>query len=856
MEEEIITPEEETFDYNKLRYILDKDGYVCHASLGALIVCDLGECTEYNGEVPEEYETLIEWYETQVSENKLNAWKIVNGNLVYDPDRDYKLALQYDEDEKQYRHVTQKELGITTSEQEKAYNDLFPSHTSYAGEIVTIDDTVNQVGNLPTDEVTIQANHDVTGLIELEFIGGNFLPSTSISGSNNGINYKVEKDKKITISGTSTDKSTFNLAGSDTSLRKILTFKRKDFDDRFFPNDTLNYLISGLDENTNLEFYYYDGTNRTLVGTYNNGLITFDEDTPVTQVVLTIESGITIDTTIAPMLSVIATNNDYPLLTMEKNSDGQYVYSNELSFFTSEKYQATVGNIHFIITTPTEISSLTTDRGGFIISPETLDCSFVYYNAGSSDYNYIGCEYSVETFPYEEYKNNYTLINLGDNTLTDMDLLKLKDNQIILVKNGEEFYLGDVVMPRTYEPITHVYSHQQVASYITYKDPRNIDITKISLKGLVQIMDIENTYNFTGTDTNKIFQYLSGNTELTQEEFELYDINGDGRITGSDMATMLKMIDGEIPSTIKGTFEINTTSSQRTLVLRDEEGKIKTSIGLNGIVTPSLSCDNLRLGNIPMHEAITYSENETIIGTYLGKTLYRRVVIIDVAAKGTASPTKDELGISDADIIIINEGASTAHYSSGTGLGYSPINYYASSSDAAQVYLSAAGKLTIKNNNSNARTYYIVLEYTKIEQTPDTPAADLVKTISAAGSKGHHKFTLQVNEDGTSDNASSMSYTFKLSPTSNGYNWADWTKPEYRISYTITIGENTYTGYIPEYNGTSTVTLKSGSDIIIEHDADGSKTINIGFTVKDTTGVYYTTGSASVSDTMILTEIG
>ena len=64
-EEEIIVPEE-VFDLKKLRYILNNDGYVCHASIGGLIVCDLGECTEYNGDVPDGYETIEEWYDEEI----------------------------------------------------------------------------------------------------------------------------------------------------------------------------------------------------------------------------------------------------------------------------------------------------------------------------------------------------------------------------------------------------------------------------------------------------------------------------------------------------------------------------------------------------------------------------------------------------------------------------------------------------------------------------------------------------------------------------------------------------------------------------------------------------------------------
>jgi len=128
----------------------------------------------------------------------------------------------------------------------------------------------------------------------------------------------------------------------------------------------------------------------------------------------------------------------------------------------------------------------------------------------------------------------------------------------------------------------------------------------------------------------------------------------------------------------------------------------------------------------------------------------------------------------------------------------------------------------------------------------------LIKTINANGSKGHHKFTLKVSEDSTSDNSSFLSYIFTIAPIQNDYDWNSWGN---KISYSITIGSNTYTGTIPAYNGSSTVTLKSGSNIEIPHDSDGTKTINIGFTVTDSTIVNYTPGDASASDTFKLTNL-
>lgn len=127
-------------------------------------------------------------------------------------------------------------------------------------------------------------------------------------------------------------------------------------------------------------------------------------------------------------------------------------------------------------------------------------------------------------------------------------------------------------------------------------------------------------------------------------------------------------------------------------------------------------------------------------------------------------------------------------------------------------------------------------------------------TITANGSKGHHKFTLEVTESSYSVNAntSDVSFTFKLDKIKSGYNWSGWGSS---ISYTVTIDGTNYTGTIPSYNGSSLVTLKSGSKTGIAHNNDGTKTINYSFSVTDTTGQSYTCGNASASGTLALTTI-
>lgn len=127
------------------------------------------------------------------------------------------------------------------------------------------------------------------------------------------------------------------------------------------------------------------------------------------------------------------------------------------------------------------------------------------------------------------------------------------------------------------------------------------------------------------------------------------------------------------------------------------------------------------------------------------------------------------------------------------------------------------------------------------------------KTITANGAKGHHKFTLNVTEENTSiaNNDSSMSFSFILSPIQANWDWAGWGD---LISYSININGNEYSGTIPNYDGVSTVTLKTDT-LTIPHNDDGSKTINISFSVNDGAGQSYTPGNASESDSMVLTTI-
>lgn len=131
-----------------MRYIVNSSGYILDVSFGADIYCDLGNCTQYTGDIPDGYSTLEEWHDEEL--DRLNAWKIINGNLVFDSNKAIELEAICNEQAENNRHITKKELDtaladIGTGGEIVASNSdelkmLLPVH-KIAGEIITTVDS-------------------------------------------------------------------------------------------------------------------------------------------------------------------------------------------------------------------------------------------------------------------------------------------------------------------------------------------------------------------------------------------------------------------------------------------------------------------------------------------------------------------------------------------------------------------------------------------------------------------------------------------------------------------------------------------------------------------------------------------
>lgn len=129
--------------------------------------------------------------------------------------------------------------------------------------------------------------------------------------------------------------------------------------------------------------------------------------------------------------------------------------------------------------------------------------------------------------------------------------------------------------------------------------------------------------------------------------------------------------------------------------------------------------------------------------------------------------------------------------------------------------------------------------------------------LTKNGSNGHHKFTLTVTEISYSieNNTSTVSYALTIRYiSSTGWNYNHGVDNASAYTETVTINGETHTAHNGKYDGKSVTTYISGTQVI-NHDADGSKTIACSFSVDDKTGKSYTSGDASASGTLTLTTI-
>lgn len=506
-----------------MHYILDNEGYVEEVSFGGIIECKNNTCSEYTGKVPTGYSSLEDWH----FEANIRAYKVVDGDLVFDPNRDYKLRILFDDEAENNRHITKKELGIKSTDETRPFNDIFPNLTS-EGSYINRANTYNNVGNFSTEKVELwnYVDQDLD-FIELEFIGRNFLPNTASNTINNGITYTMNIDKTINVSGVATDKSTLNLAGTDTGIRHIFTFKRGETPEETdgLSNQYYDYIVFGLDDSMSLEFYNYDGVDRTLVGVYKNyDIIKFEQDTNVTQVLLTIEKGTSINTKISPMLALAGSVLQYPILPMTYYAGSKNIFDGEYEIgYVDVNTGINAGAINVRTKNYIPVSGNTT----YTISGETASTRWGLF--------------------YDENKNYFRYVMLSDNSYSgtfttpeNARYIRWYIFQGTNVNDKTQLEIGSVAT--TYNPYDN--NNERVGQYYvagvstqTTRSSKNIlpnELQNQVVQGLNVVVNEDKSITLNGTTTGYTTLTLFTNKSITLDGTYALSTHSTGSYTGGN----------------------------------------------------------------------------------------------------------------------------------------------------------------------------------------------------------------------------------------------------------------------------------------------------------------------------------
>lgn len=276
-----------------MKYIL-KDGYIDEITFGATIECKNQTCTEYTGAIPTGYTSLEEWVIEE--EGKLNAWKIQNGDLVFDSNKYDELQALWEVEEEENTTATHKWTRELLDKSSSVVIDEFSNDVTDSSLIV-----IKDSGEYDIPKIVASSSETITGKAKVISSNKNILGNKSVTTTISGVTFTINDDKSIKLSGTSTKAIEFILDGTLTNTEMLFLIK-----------ENTSYIKSGLTDNVSLNLYNYDGTDRTLVSTGGNGAINLSTRNIITCSSLSIATGITFDNvTISPQIEVDDTASSY-----------------------------------------------------------------------------------------------------------------------------------------------------------------------------------------------------------------------------------------------------------------------------------------------------------------------------------------------------------------------------------------------------------------------------------------------------------------------------------------------------------------------------------------------------------------
>ena len=253
-----------------MRYELNDDGYISKIFFG----CQSGSCTEYTGSIPTGYTSLEEWEESE--EDKLGAWKIVDGNLVYDANKYKELQSLWEVETDENTTATHGWVNNKLKQTENILDEELSKKIEGSSLVLIEDSKDEKIAQIKL----INKVYPFMGTQKVKVTNGNMLMNKALTQTVSGVTFTINEDKTITLNGTATTDIELNINGNDTSE-----------DELFFLKQNTNYYLNSINNKVSLKLYSYDGTDKEQVYSGNGGTIYLSEYKKITQVALSIASG-------------------------------------------------------------------------------------------------------------------------------------------------------------------------------------------------------------------------------------------------------------------------------------------------------------------------------------------------------------------------------------------------------------------------------------------------------------------------------------------------------------------------------------------------------------------------------------
>lgn len=450
-----------------MRYKTDENNYIINVYFN----CHDGACNEYTGTIPEGYYTLEDWAESATIE----AYKIVNGNLVYDEHREAELQEQFEIEAEENATATHKWVRNQLGKSSQVVIDEFSNSVSGASLIV-----INDSGDyeIPEVKATSETIEEVTVISSNK----NLLGIDTLTQTTRGITFTKNKDGSITLNGTATSNIELDLKGTSTNLDMLFLMQKG--------ND---YAISGLTANAILNLYSYDGKDRVLVASGYNKSVNLTTSHKITQATLSIASGKKFENVIITPQVEIGEATDY--VKHEESKSSTSLYENEASIYDLYSYNPTT-----IIMADKEI---------------TMEVSYFKYKSLQEEFTKI--ETASNEIVISVSSVNDRLDILGTN-------IDETTGEVTSVKTGKGFTFNDEGMNIS-DPNESF--NTQITNKSTQYKNGDETITRTSTEGFMTTdLEVKGTHQYSYDKDNDTYDFVAERIEVDGEYAHAHFYNG------------------------------------------------------------------------------------------------------------------------------------------------------------------------------------------------------------------------------------------------------------------------------------------------------------------------------------------